>query len=286
MQDVQGVRQLIEQRDFAAVLDALTPLLPGPPGGTTHINVLSGLRLYFRWIEEEGSSVLNADDAQAQAYGQWLATQYAPATSKNRLTQVRRLYDLLQELELVAGNPYRAVQGALNRPEEHRQVYSPEAIEQLLRHANAEERALMLLGAHAGLTGPEVLSLKFEDLDLTQGTLRTTGRTLEASEDLLRALEQWGRQRGHTALFEASGPVFELQTSFTLRKKLFVLCQRAGVTYRAWQALRNTAGLRLLTLTQKDQPHSRLEVQRQLGLASRESLRPLVKLGAQNSVRE
>ncbi|MFC4640321.1 hypothetical protein [Deinococcus hohokamensis] len=185
MHGTHYVRRLIEQQDYAGALDAPTPLLPGPPGGTTHINVLSGLRVYFKWLQEEGGSALNADLAQAQAYSQWLAARYAPATSKNRLSQVRTLYDLLQELGLFSGNPFRAVQGALNRPEEHRQVYSPEAVEQMLKFADAEERALVLLGAHAGLTGPEVSALKSEDLDLTKGTLQTTGRTLEASDDLL-----------------------------------------------------------------------------------------------------
>lgn len=279
----RDVRFLLEHHDFAAVIDALTPLIPGAPGSTTQLNVLSGLRLYFRWTEQESYGVLSADEPQAQAYHQWLAAHYAPATTKNRLTQVRRLYDIFQELGLVGGNPYRAVTGTLNRPEEHRQAYLPGEIDRLLSHATAEEQALVLLGAHAGLTGPEVLALQFEDLDLRRGTLRTTGRTLEASNELLQALEEWARRRGHTALFGASGPVFELQHSFALRKKIFLLCQRANVPYRAWQALRNAAGLRLLHSTQDLQPHRRLEVQRQLGLASRESLRPLVKLSGRRS---
>ena len=42
--------------------------------------------------------------------------------------------------------------------------------------------------------------------------------------------------------------------------------------YRAWQALRNTAGLHLLTVLDKR------GVRAQLGLKGRESLRPLVRL--------
>ncbi|MFC4640322.1 hypothetical protein [Deinococcus hohokamensis] len=78
--------------------------------------------------------------------------------------------------------------------------------------------------------------------------------------------------------------MFDLQASFSLRKKLFVLCQRAGVTYRAWQTLRNAAGVRLLQREQElAGPESRPEVRRQLGLTSRESIRPLVKLSRKNS---
>ncbi|GGL13132.1 tyrosine-type recombinase/integrase [Deinococcus radiotolerans] len=242
------------------------------------MNVLSGIRTYLRWIEETGHSVVNAGHEQAQAYSAWLAAQYAPATHKNRLTQVRTFYDLLREQALVSGNPFRDVQGSLNRPHEHRPVYSADDVDRLLAQANLEERALVLLGAHGGLTGPEVLGLRFEDIDLALGQLKLPGRTVQASDALMGALERWSHQRGHTALFSATGPVFDLTTAFQLRKRLLFLCQRAGVTYHAWHALRHAAGLRLLTEAPTLTPHTRRTVQQVLGLNSRESLRPLVNL--------
>ncbi|UBV45549.1 integrase (plasmid) [Deinococcus taeanensis] len=283
--DVTDLQDLLSRGDLHGALDALTPLLPGAPGHATHLNVLSGLRVYLRWIEETGHSVVNADHAQAQAYSAWLAAQYAPATHKNRLTQVRTLYDLLQEQGLVEGNPFRGVQGALNRPHDHRQAYPPDDVDRLLAEANLEERTLVLLGAHGGLTGPEVLGLTFEAIDLALGQLKLPSRTVQASEALMGALERWGHQRGHTALFSATGPVFDYATAFHLRKKLYFLCQRADVTYRAWHALRHAAGLRLLTQVPVLTPHTRQTIQQILGLNSRESLRPLLTLSGRTRPR-
>lgn len=281
--DVADLQGLLNRRDLHGALDTMTSSLPGIPGSATHLNVLSGLRVYLRWLEETGHSFLHVDQAQAQAYSTWLTTQYASATHKNRLTQVRTLYDLLQDQELVKSNPFRSIQGALNRPHDHRLVYSPDDVDRLLAEANLEERAMVLLGAHGGLTGPEVLGLRFQDIDLALGQLKLSGRTVQASDALMGALERWGHQRGHTALFSATGPVFDYATAFHLRKKLHFLCQRAGVTYRAWHALRHSAGLRLLTQATALTPHTRRTIQQVLGLTSRESLRPLVKLSDSGS---
>jgi integrase len=272
-----ALRQLLSLGDLAGFLDALSPLLPGAPGDRTHQNNLSGLRVYLGWTQGEGLALLSPAPGQAAAYRTWLEGQYAPATVKNRLSQVRHLYDVLQELGLVEHHSFRDVSGPPNRAWEHRAVYSPEEVTRLLAHAGVEERALVLLGAHGGLTGPEVLALRFEHLRLERGELAVAGRVVEGSAALLGALEAWGRTQGHTALFSAQGPVFDLESASQLRRRVWRLCRRANVPYRAWQALRNAAGVRLLGLTP-----DREGVQAQLGLADPESLRPLVKLSGRS----
>jgi integrase len=146
----------------------------------------------------------------------------------------------------VPNNPYRRVQGALNHAHDHRPFYSPDNIARLLQEANPEERALVLLGARGGLTGPEVRALTFEDIDFAHGQIHVSGRTVQATKPLMGTLERWRHQRGHTALFRATGLLFDLPTPFRLCKRLHFLCQRAHVTCRAWHALRHAAGLRLL----------------------------------------
>jgi integrase len=266
------LRRLFSQPDFAAALDLLVPALPGTPGSNTQINVLSGVRIYFGWVQEQGHGVLSADDTQAAAYRDWLTQTYSPATAKNRLSQVRTLYDVLIQQQLIFVNPFRSATGPLNRPQDHRRVYSPAEVQRLLAHAAPEERALVLLGGHAGLTGPEVIELHFEHLELHSGVLTVRNRSIPGSELLLDALQSWGHLRGHTALFQAQGPVFEIALPADLRQRLYRLCRRANVPYQAWYALRNAAGVRLLGL------QTREETQTQLGLAGYESLRPLLKL--------
>lgn len=268
-----ALHQLLSLRDLAGFLDAISPRLPGQPGDRTRMNNLSGLRVYLAWAQGEGRPLLSPAPGQAAAYRTWLEAQHAPATVKNRLSQVRHLYGVLQDLGLVEEHSFRDVSGPPNRAWEHRAVYSPEEVARLVAHAGPEERALVLLGAHGGLTGPEVLALRFEHLRLERGELAVGGRVVDGSQELLGALEAWGKRRGHTALFAAQGPVFDLASDFQLRDRVRRVCQRANVPYRAWQALRNAAGVRLLSLTP-----DRTEIQAQLGLADPESLRPLVKL--------
>lgn len=265
------VRKHLHERNDEALLDELTPLLPGTPGSVTQKNVQSGLRLYLGWLAERGLSVL--DYARVTEFKGWLELHYTPATAKNRLSQVRRLYEALIQVEVADRNPFAQVAGPLNRPHEHRDAYTAEEVERLLAQADTQERALVLLGAVAGLSGGEVCGLAFEQVDLAGGRLVLANRTIPLEAEARRALEAWGRERGNTVLFPRLGPVFDLDNDSQLRRQIFLLCGRANVPYRAWYALRNRAGLRLLENQADPKTAERL-----LGLNGREALRPLVKM--------
>ncbi|KEF33582.1 hypothetical protein RDMS_11665 [Deinococcus sp. RL] len=278
------LRRLLERGDFAAALDLLAMALPGPPTGATRKNVLSGWRVFVRWLEIEGCSLLNVPDppAFAQAYADWLATEYGgvAATVNNRLVQVRRLYRLLGELGLVQVNPFVSVQGRPHAPHERRPVYTADEVARLLEHASAEERALVLLGAHGGLSGPEVRGLTFGAVAEDRSSLRVAGRTVACTPQLREALDAWARLRGETPLYgPPEGLLFSrggaALSDAELRAKIFRLCGRAGVPYRAWHALRHAAGLKLLA-----EDATQREVTAALGLGSRTAVKPLIQLSS------
>ncbi len=270
------LRRALERHDPEAFLDLISEGLPGAPGNATRKNYLSSLRTYLRWTDAEQRSVLNAsaDDARAYLTVLLLKHAHAPATIHNHLTRVRTLYDLLHQGGAHAGpNPFAGLKLPSNKPEEHRDLYSDAEVQRLLAHADVEGRALVLLGAHAGLTGPETVTLKWEDVDTQAGQLVVAGRHVEASQELHEALRAYGRTQGHTDLFAAQGRAFTYPTDHQLRAAIYALCQRANVPYRAWRALRNAAGLRLLRLTGDAQL-----VADRLGLTTLKAVEPLQKI--------
>ncbi len=269
----QAILNYLKKDKHEALLAALPSLLPPSLSSISLKNVISGIRLFLRWAKDENVNILNL--SEASHYKTWLNKEYLPATTKNRLSQVRRLYDVLVNLNLVSQNPFTEVIGPLNFPHEHRNTYTPEEIEHLLAYANLEERALVLLGAFTGLSGAEAMQLNFNQIKLDTGQIILPKRVLPLESIVADTLELWGKRRGHLLLFPSSGLVFDLESSFILRKKIFLLCQKSNVTYKAWHPLRNHAGLRLL----KNQDSKSTAYT--LGLAGRESIRPLVKIKQQ-----
>lgn len=277
------LRRLLEQGDLDAALDLLATGLPGPPTGATRKNVLSGWRVFVRWLRTgEDRSLLNVSDprAFAQAYADWLVAEYqgVAATVNNRLVQARRLYRLLGDLGLSEVNPFMTVQGRTHVAHERRPVYTAEEVARLLEHASAEERGLVLLGAHGGLSGPEVRHLTFEAVSEGCTYMRVGQRTVACTPELTAALSTWARLSGETPLYGApQGLVFRHGeaplTDHELRAKVFRLCQRAGVPYKAWHALRHAAGLKLLA-----EEATQREVTEALGLGGRTAVRPLIRL--------
>lgn len=242
----ERLRRALTRGDVETFLDLVQDRLPGAPGNATRINYLSSLRRYVRWAQAELRSVLHASRDDADVYRAHLLAKHghAPATVHNHLARVRTLYGVLIDLAAHEGpNPFVDQALPTHRPEAHRDVYAPEEVTRLLAHADVEGRALVWLGAFGGLAGPEVVALRWEDVDLAAGVVRLPGRTLALDADARAALAAYGRERGHTELFAASGKVFEVATPHALRAAVYRLCREANVPYRAWHALRHHAAL-------------------------------------------
>ena len=270
------LQHLLEHQQDNEFIDLLSTALQGSP--VSKKNVLSGWRLYLNWVREEGRGVLSADQAQAEAYVEWLKAKYeAPATLNNRLTQVRKLYALLTEAGLWQGSAFTSVHGQVNPADRRRPVYSDEEVEKLLGAARAKEKVLILLGAFLGLTGPEVLQLRFEDFLENDQELRIAGRSvnLQCPAELAQALQEVRHRKGEQPLYavQASGLVFDFEDDHALRGAIFDLCRRANVPYKAWMALRNHAGIRLL----RESGDVKATAQR-LGVGGRQALNPTVRL--------
>ncbi|AWT37640.1 hypothetical protein GCM10008956_12390 [Deinococcus arenae] len=270
-----------------ALFTLLLDQLDGP--WNTRKAVRSGWRVLQRFLDERGASLLQPLDADA--YQQWLTHEYrgVVASTNNRLTQARKLYALLIAAGVTDTNPFEGQAGQHNPADRRRRAYPPDDVLELLAHSGPEDAVLVLLGAHAGLSGPEVSRLTWAhiDHDLTTITVTrpaTPGRSVPCSAELQQALAALAEARGATPLLgqRPSGRVITLPqsadalTDSKLRARIYRICERAGVPYRAWQALRNHAALRFL------RTHTRQEVMVLLGVHSLTALLPSIRMQQEN----
>lgn len=271
------IRQLLATHDLEGVLAAAEAYLPGRPGDATRRNNLSGCRIFLRWAFESGVSVSAPTPALGSAYLAFLKHKHpdTPASVINRLAHARNLYTALQHADngLNVTDPFTELAAPSNDPALHKRAYSAAEIERLLAHSGAQGQALVLLGAHAGLTGPEVAALDWSDMAFDGGVLSVRGREVPTGAVLYAALEAHARRQGVTRLFGGEGRVFpELSNDHLIRGALFGLCRSGNVPYRAWRALRNHAGLRMLKLT-----HDESQVARYLGLSTLKAVKFIVR---------
>ncbi|WP_161880683.1 tyrosine-type recombinase/integrase [Deinococcus alpinitundrae] len=260
------IRQLLIKQDVEGVLNAVETDLPGQPGNATRRNNLSGCRIFLRWAFEGNQSVLSPTPTLGNEYLAFLQHKHpdTPASVINRLAHARNFYTALQAHGAAVADPFAQLDAPSNDPALHKQAYTEPEIQRMLTHGDAREQALVLLGAHAGLTGPEVAALNWRDMQFEQGILQVRGREVPTGQTLHAALQLHAHQQGVTQLFGGEGRVFpELENDHLVRAALFRVCVGGNVSYRAWRALRNHAGLRMLSLT-----HDEAEVARYLGLGT------------------
>ena len=244
----ENFRLFLMRGDLEGALASVEDALPGQPGASTRVNNLSGARALLSWAQLEWRSVLHPDANFAQAYLEHLRVKHGGETAsiQNRLTHARNLFRALRRYGVCETNPFDHVRSPTHTPERHRVAYSASEVARLVASGDAAERAWVLCGAHAGLTGPEVLRLKWDAVDFRRSVIQLAGREVPMDAELERAMRVYGEASAPGALFPAGSAVFAFVSLPELRAALFSLCRRAGVWYggRAWRALRAHAGVR------------------------------------------
>jgi len=174
----------------------------------------------------------------------------APGTIQLQLAAGRALYKALRWAGATDAAPFADVKSPHDPtpPEEKRHAYSDADIAALLEVADAQDRALILLGAHGGLRVSEALALEWAAVNLQAGTLRVTAgkggkaRTIALSGALRAALAAWKAES------QGSGHVLPYRTATRARQRLQAVCRAAGVTYLGVHSLRHTCGTRLAAI--------------------------------------
>ncbi|MGY2895357.1 integrase/recombinase XerC [Deinococcus sp. UYEF24] len=243
------LRKALEAQDLEACWSILSPRLPGQPGGHSQKNYLSAFKDFLTWAGNERLSMTDPAPHFGIEFQHYLEQKYgtSQASINTRLSQARRVYKIFRQLGVVAMNidPFSILERSQVVPGHRREYYSQDEITRLLIHSEPDERVLILLGAHVGLTTAEVLALKWPDLSLQTGTVQLPDRQLTMSNDLYRMVQPYAKKQGGGALFARPVPVFEFQDQNALRARIYALCLKANVPYRAWRGLRHAAGLRL-----------------------------------------
>jgi len=182
-----------------------------------------------------------------------------PATVQLKLAAARALYAALRWAGATDAGPVAGVRAAPEKtaPWDRRTPYPPADVERLLAVATGEDRALVLLGAHAGLRVSEALALRHADVRLADGELAVRdgkggkARTVPVSDSLATALREVARVGGQESREggDEDGRVLRLRDDRRARLRLRRLATAAGVPYRGYHALRHSCGTRLMRET-------------------------------------
>jgi integrase/recombinase XerC len=195
----------------------------------------------------EGENLLRPSRNAGVLWVRELEARHAsPGTVHSRLSGAKALYAALRWSGATDAAPFTDVRPARDRTLawEKRQAHERWEVTRLEAYAEGGNLLIVLLGAHAGLRVSEMTALRWEDVDLSGGTLtvregkgnKTARVSLSAS--LVRALEQIPPEErlGHVLPCRSRQAVFE---------RLETLCRHARVTSKGVHALRHSAGTRL-----------------------------------------
>jgi len=174
-----------------------------------------------------------------------------PSTVTVRLAAARCLYAALRWAGATDADPLRDAKVAKDTvpPWEKRHPYEDDEIRKLLLFSAGDDRALILLGAHAGLRVSEMLALRWADVDLGRQHLKVRSgkggkpRTVALSRSLLETLKDLQAER------ERGVYVLPYRAAISARRRLALVCGVAGVDPKGIHSLRHSAGTRVVRET-------------------------------------
>ncbi|MBX3623186.1 MAG: tyrosine-type recombinase/integrase [Rhizobacter sp.] len=242
--NTRDTAQLWELTEAYITLSASRPVSPYTLRNYRH----AILRLLEVW---QGENLLRPSRHAAATLALELRERgLAPGTIQLQLASGRALYKALRWAGATDAAPFADVKSPHDPtpPEEKRAAYSDADITAMLEAAGAQDRALILLGAHGGLRISEALALEWAAVNLNAGTLRVNAgkggkaRTITLSSALRVALEAWRTES------RAEGRVLPYCTATRARQRLQVVCHAAGVAYLGAHSLRHSCGTRLAAI--------------------------------------
>lgn len=177
-----------------------------------------------------------------------------PATVMARVAAASALYRALRWAGATDADPFADVKRPKDRTKGivKNPPYRADFIQAMLAEADVQERALLLLMAHAGLRIAEALAVRWEDLDLVNRRLRVVhgkgdkSRVVPLSARLRAALEELQAGAGHPAGFLVTFRAYS-----SAYERLQKVALKAGVAheFRGFHAGRKYAGTQLYAAT-------------------------------------
>jgi integrase/recombinase XerC len=219
-----------------------------------------GANRLLDWCRRRGVTVHQLTEDQAHGFAAALG-DLAPQSQIIYVHGARAVLKALRWAGMGKGDPFEHVRVSDPTPAgEKANPYSLQELGRLLEKADSRQRALVLLGADAGLRISEAAALTWGDLDFERRRLRIRGKggkvqRVAATQRLLEALRELAGDG------QLRGPVFGIATR-RVDQLLRRLCKRASVKPRGFHALRHAAGTRLyqqtkdLALVQRHLRHS------------------------------
>ena len=270
------LRAALAAYDLETAWGVLAPVLPQHP--LTQRNHRYALKRYLDQARLGRTDVLRPDPEFLTAY---LLTfnSLDPGHARSLFSRLRGFYKALRQLKVIPGT-YDPLLGLSvprlkAQPGTDRRQFSDSEVERLLAHAaTAEERCLILLGSQAGLKSGEACGLQWADVQLTETALTVQGRTVPKGGLLDEALRVWARKHGGLL---AAGDVLPWRETSAVNARLRRVCDRAGVPYRPYTALRSGYALRLWQST-----HDPVVMIEHLGLGSLKAVEAYVRMDRQD----